>query len=92
MRGSLAALACIAASHAHIVRHTAIVSRTALLKASAVTTDGDSNASLPSLPAEVARDDAQRLEGNSAKLDALGPIVVAEDGQMRRITNWEGMS
>lgn len=39
-------------------------------------------------------DDARDIElnGPSVRLEALGPMVVNEDGTMSRITNWHAMN
>ncbi|KAG0052720.1 hypothetical protein BGZ83_002189 [Gryganskiella cystojenkinii] len=44
-------------------------------------------------PQDVAQDGHQlEVNGKDVKLDALGPVVVNEDGTMSRINNWAEMA
>ena len=52
----------------------------------------DTNESLPVLPSETTAAHRLEVDGEVAKLDDLGPIVVTEDGKMRYISNWAEMT
>lgn len=55
---------------------------------------GENIGELPALPAVAGEGRATQIEvgGESVKLEELGPIIVNEDGTMRRITNWHTLT
>ena len=55
-------------------------------------TDENIKDDLPQLPSKSSAARGLEVDGDAVQLDELGPIVVTEDGQMRRIANWSEMT
>uniref|UniRef100_A0A7S2WQZ3 Uncharacterized protein n=1 Tax=Rhizochromulina marina TaxID=1034831 RepID=A0A7S2WQZ3_9STRA len=54
--------------------------------------EGNTSEAISSVPEPGSGMRTMVVNGNAVTLDELGPVVVSQDGQLRRIDNWQTMS